>query len=199
MNLEVQETFRSLGTKARKAGSKKRLARATAAVPPEKLSRKDYERKLQKLQVELCYLQDWVRETGTRVIIICEGRDTAGKGGLIRRLTERVSPRTFRVVALSAPGEAERKKLFLQRYVEHFPTAGEVVIFDRSWYNRAGVERVMGYCSTETSDRFLDLTPEFERAMVESGIIRLKYWLEVSSDEQTRRLESRIHDARKIW
>jgi polyphosphate kinase 2 len=199
MNVEVQESFRSLGTKDRKAGSKKRLPRATAAVPPEKLSRKDYERKLQKLQVELCYLQDWVRETGTRVIIVCEGRDTAGKGGLIRRLTERVSPRTFRVVALSAPGEAERKKLFLQRYVEHFPTAGEVVIFDRSWYNRAGVERVMGYTKTKDVERFLANVPKFEKWLVESGVILIKLWLEVGMKEQDRRFKGRIEDPLRQW
>jgi polyphosphate kinase 2 len=149
--------------------------------------------------VELCYLQDWVRETGTRVIIVCEGRDTAGKGGLIRRMTERVSPRTFRIVALSAPGEAERKKLFLQRYVEHFPAAGEVVIFDRSWYNRAGVERVMGYTKTKDVERFLGNVPKFERWLVESGVILIKLWLEVGMKEQDRRFKGRIEDPLRQW
>ena len=166
---------------------------------PEKLRRKDYEKKLLKLQTELCYVQDWVRETGARVVIVLEGRDTAGKGGLIKRMTERVSPRTFRVVALSAPSERDRTKLYLQRYIEHFPAGGEVVIFDRSWYNRAGVERVMGFCTEEESKHFLEQVPGVERAMVDSGIILVKYWLEVSSEEQTRRLESRIDDPRKVW
>jgi polyphosphate kinase 2 len=183
----------------RKTDGKKRGPKPAVAAQPEKLSRKDYEKKLQKLQVELCYLQDWVRETGTRVIIVCEGRDTAGKGGLIRRMTERVSPRTFRVVALSAPGEAERKKMFLQRYVEHFPAAGEVVIFDRSWYNRAGVERVMGYTKTKDVERFLGNVPKFEKWLVESGVILIKLWLEVGKKEQDRRFKGRIEDPLRQW
>ena len=166
---------------------------------PEKLSRKKYERQLEKLQVELCYLQDWVRETGARVIIVLEGRDTAGKGGLIKRMTERVSPRTFRVVALSAPDEREQSKLYLQRYVEHFPAGGEVVIFNRSWYNRAGVERVMGFTKEKEVKRFLTNVSKFERWLVESGVILIKLWLEVGMDEQERRFKARIEDPLRQW
>ena len=166
---------------------------------PERLSRKVYEKKLEKLQVELCYLQDWVRETQARVIIVLEGRDTAGKGGLIKRMIERVSPRTFRVVALSAPNERDRSKLFLQRYVEHFPAGGEVVIFDRSWYNRAGVERVMGYTKEKEVERFLTNVPKFERWLIESGVILVKLWLEVGMDEQDRRFRQRIDDPLRQW
>ena len=166
---------------------------------PEKMSGKEYEKKLEKLQVELCHLQDWVRETGARVVIVFEGRDTAGKGGLIRRLTERVSPRTFRIVALSAPTERERTKLYLQRYIEHFPAAGEIVIFDRSWYNRAGVERVMGYASQEEVDTFLTNVPKFEQWLVEQGILLIKLWLEVGMDEQERRFRARIEDPLRQW
>ena len=137
--------------------------------------------------------------TGAKIVIVFEGRDTAGKGGTIKRITERVSPRVFRVVALSAPTDREKSQMYVQRYIPHFPAAGEVVIFDRSWYNRAGVERVMGFCTPEETQKFLEQVPAVERAMVDSGIILLKYWLEVSADEQTRRLESRIHDGRKIW
>jgi polyphosphate kinase 2 len=165
----------------------------------EKMSRKDYEAKLHKLQVELCYLQDWVRETGARIIIVCEGRDTAGKGGLIKRLTERVSPRTFRVVALGAPSERERSVLYLQRFIEHFPAAGEVVIFDRSWYNRAGVERVMGFATKQEVESFLDNVPRFERWLVEQGIILIKLWLEVGQKEQDRRFSQRIKDPLRQW
>src|SRR6478752_1463035 len=157
-----------------------------------KLKRKRYEKRLRELQVELCYLQDWVRKTGSRIIILFEGRDTAGKGGLIRVMTERVSPRTFRVVALSAPVEGEKKKLFLQRYIERFPAAGEIVIFDRSWYNRAGVEYVMGFCSDEQHRRFLELCPEVEKYAVDGGIILIKIWLEVGKEEQERRFRARI-------
>jgi polyphosphate kinase 2 len=156
-------------------------------------------RALEKLQVQLCYLQDWVRETGARVVIVCEGRDTAGKGGLIKRLTERVSPRTFRVVALSAPNERDRGKLYLQRYMEHFPAAGEVVIFDRSWYNRAGVERVMDYTSKAEVKRFLQNVPKFERWLIESGVILIKLWLEVGMKEQDRRFRQRINDPLRQW
>lgn len=170
-----------------------------AAAGPEKLSRKAYEKALEKLQVELCYLQDWVRETGARVIVVCEGRDTAGKGGLIRRLTERVSPRTFRVVALSAPTERDRSQLYLQRYIEHFPAAGEVVIFDRSWYNRAGVERVMGYASDKEIKGFLSNAPRFEKWLVDQGIILIKLWLEVGKKEQERRFRQRIEDPLRQW
>jgi polyphosphate kinase 2 len=140
-----------------------------------------------------------VGKAGARVCIVFEGRDTAGKGGTIKRITERVSPRVFKVVALSAPTERERSQLYVQRYIQHFPAAGEVVIFDRSWYNRAGVERVMGFCTPEQTERFLEQVPAVEKAMVDSGIILIKYWLEVSPAEQTRRLEGRIHDPRKIW
>jgi polyphosphate kinase len=193
MNVEKHGEFRIADKKARKkhkngSGNK-----------PEKMSRKDYEDELEKLQVELCYLQDWVRETGARIIIAFEGRDTAGKGGLIRRLTERVSPRTFRIVALSAPTERERTKLFLQRYIEHFPAAGEVVIFDRSWYNRAGVERVMGYASDKEVETFLANVSTFEQWLVDQGIILIKLWLEVGKDEQERRFKARIEDPLRQW
>jgi len=164
-----------------------------------KLKRKYYEKQLGKLQVELCHLQAWVKEKGLRVIVIFEGRDGAGKGGTIRALTERVSPRTFRVVALPAPSDREKSQMYIQRYLQHLPAAGEVVIFDRSWYNRAGVEPVMGFCTPEQSTRFLRVVPLVERAIVESGIILLKYWLEVSPEEQTRRLKSRFEDGRKVW
>ncbi|MCL6730205.1 polyphosphate kinase 2 [Sphingomonas hankyongi] len=163
------------------------------------MSGKAYEKKLLKLQTELCYLQDWVRETGARIVIVLEGRDTAGKGGLIKRMTERVSPRTFRVVALTAPNERERTKLYLQRYIEHFPAAGEIVIFDRSWYNRAGVERVMGYTPEKDVEKFLQNVPKFENWLVESGIILIKLWLEVGKDEQDRRFRQRVEDPLRQW
>jgi polyphosphate kinase len=165
----------------------------------EKLGRKRYEKELAGLQGELVRLQEWVVHEGIKVCIVFEGRDTAGKGGVIKRITERVSPRVFRVVALPAPTEREKSQMYVQRYLSHFPAAGEVVIFDRSWYNRAGVERVMGFCSEDEVFRFLRLAPLVERAMVDSGIILLKYWLEVGQKEQTRRIESRINDARKVW
>jgi len=164
-----------------------------------KMSRKKYLRELRQLHGELVAMQEWVKASGAKVLIAFEGRDTAGKGGTIKAITERVSPRVFRVVALPAPTERERSQMYIQRYVPHFPAAGEVVIFDRSWYNRAGVERVMGFCTEEQSRRFLEQVPAVEKAMVDSGIILLKYWLEVSPGEQTRRLESRIDDPRKIW
>ena len=164
-----------------------------------KLSRKDYERELARLQVELVHLQDWVVAAGAKVCVVFEGRDTAGKGGVIKRITERVSPRVFRVVALPAPTEREKSQMYVQRYIAHFPAAGEVVIFDRSWYNRAGVERVMGFATDAQVQRFLRMVPAVEQAMVDSGIILLKYWLEVDEDEQTRRLEARIDDGRKTW
>jgi polyphosphate kinase len=151
------------------------------------------------LQGELVRLQEWVVRERAKVCIVFEGRDTAGKGGVIKRITERVSPRVFRVVALPAPTEREKSQMYMQRYVPHFPAAGEVVIFDRSWYNRAGVERVMAFCSEDEAFRFLRLAPLVERAMVDSGIILLKYWLEVDEDEQTRRINSRIDDPRKVW
>jgi polyphosphate kinase 2 len=169
------------------------------AGPPQRMTRKEYEREMRRLHGELVALQEWVKASGAKICIVFEGRDTAGKGGTIKRITERVSPRVFRVVALPAPTEREKSQMYVQRYVRHFPAAGEVVIFDRSWYNRAGVERVMGFCTPEETDRFLELLPAFEKAMVDSGILLLKYWLEVTADEQTRRLESRINDPRKIW
>jgi polyphosphate kinase len=165
----------------------------------EKLGRKRYEKELARLQGELVRLQEWVVGEGLKVCIVFEGRDTAGKGGVIKRITERVSPRVFRVVALPAPTEREKSQMYAQRYISHFPAAGEVVIFDRSWYNRAGVERVMGFCSEDEAFRFLRLVPLFERGMVDSGIVLLKYWLEVGQEEQTRRIESRVEDPRKVW
>jgi polyphosphate kinase 2 len=163
------------------------------------LGRKDYERELARLQAELVQLQLWVVRSGAKVCVVFEGRDTAGKGGAIKRITERVSPRVFRVVALPAPTEREKSQMYIQRYMPHLPAAGEVVIFDRSWYNRAGVERVMGFCSDKDATRFLSMVPDVERAMVDSGIILVKYWLEVSEEEQTRRLKGRIDDGRKLW
>ncbi len=202
MNVQKHEPFRDVRdvgaeSQAVKGSRSKRAGKSLDQ--PERLSRKAYEKKLQKLQVELCYLQDWVRETGARVVIVCEGRDTAGKGGLIKRLTERVSPRTFRVVALSAPSEREKSKLYLQRYIEHFPAGGEVVIFDRSWYNRAGVERVMGYTSDKQVERFLENVPKAERWLVESGVLLIKLWLEVGKKEQDRRFRQRIDDPLRQW
>ena len=167
--------------------------------PKPRMKRKEYERELRRLHGELVAMQEWVKATGAKVCIVFEGRDTAGKGGTIKPITERVSPRVFRVVALPAPTEREKSQMYMQRYIPHFPAAGEVVIFDRSWYNRAGVERVMGFCTQEQAQRFLELVPAVEKAMVDSGIILMKYWLEVSPDEQTRRLEGRIDDPRKIW
>ena len=158
-----------------------------------------FEQELAKLQVELVKLQLWVKHKGLKVIVVFEGRDAAGKGGVIKRITDRVSPRVFRLVALPSPTEREKSQMYMQRYVPHFPAAGEVVIFDRSWYNRAGVERVMGFCTEDEATRFLQVCPEFERAMIESGIILVKYWFEVSQQEQTKRFLSRINDGRKIW
>jgi len=164
-----------------------------------KLKRKEYDKVMAKLHVELVKLQEWVKHKGLKVCVVFEGRDGAGKGGTIKAITERVSPRVFRVVALPAPTEREKSQMYAQRYAPHLPAAGEVVIFDRSWYNRAGVERVMGFTPKDEVRKFLKLVPVFERLMVESGIILLKYWLEVSPEEQTRRLEERIEDGRKIW
>ncbi len=167
--------------------------------PPPKMTRKLYEREMRILHGELVAVQEWVKSTGAKICIVFEGRDTAGKGGTIKRITERVSPRVFRVIALPAPTDREKSQMYLQRYLPYLPAAGEVVIFDRSWYNRAGVERVMGFCTPEETDRFLAQVPAVEKAMVDSGVILLKYWLEVTADEQTRRLQSRMHDPRKIW
>jgi len=168
-------------------------------VKREKLSNKEYLRELTPMQVELVKLQEWVVQTGQKICIVFEGRDGAGKGGTIKAITERVSPRVFRVVALPAPTDREKSQMYVQRYLPHLPAAGEIVIFDRSWYNRAGVERVMGFCTENEAVSFLKAVPLVERAIVHSGIILLKYWLEVSEEEQTRRLQARITDGRKVW
>jgi polyphosphate kinase 2 len=170
-----------------------------SAQPADRLKRKAYEEELGRLHVELVKLQEWVKARGVKMCVVFEGRDGAGKGGTIKAITERVSPRVFRVVALPAPTEREKSQMYIQRYLPHLPAAGEIVIFDRSWYNRAGVERVMGFCTDEQSRKFLQAVPLVEKAMVASGIVLVKYWLEVSADEQTRRLESRIDDGRKTW
>jgi polyphosphate kinase len=167
--------------------------------PAPKMKRKEYESELRRLHAELVAMQEWVKATGAKICVVFEGRDSAGKGGTIKAITERVSPRVFRVVALPSPTERERTQMYVQRYVPHFPAGGEVVIFDRSWYNRAGVERVMGFCTEEQTARFLQMAPGVERAMVDSGILLVKYWLEVGEAEQTRRLKSRVDDPRKIW
>ena len=164
-----------------------------------KLSTKAYEKQMLKLQVELCHLQEWVKATGQRIVVVFEGRDAAGKGGTIKALTERVSPRVFRVVALPAPSDREKSQMYLQRYLAHFPAAGEIVIFDRSWYNRAGVEYVLGFCTRDQHDRFLDVCPSFEKQMVVSGIRLLKYWLEVGPKEQERRFAARMEDPLRQW
>jgi polyphosphate kinase 2 len=163
------------------------------------MKRKEYEKHLQRLQAQLCELQEWVKHKGLRAIVIFEGRDAAGKGGTIKAIMERVSPRVFRLVALPAPSDREKSQMYIQRYMQHFPAAGEVVIFDRSWYNRAGVEYVMGFCTPEQRDRFLQLCPEIERYIVEGGIILVKFWLEVSDKEQKRRFEARIKDPLRQW
>jgi polyphosphate kinase 2 len=195
------------GQESRKESSAKQAAKAaksTRAVRATvkkigKIKRKEFESEMERLHVELVRLQLWVQKEGLKVVVVFEGRDAAGKGGVIKRITERVSPRVFRVVALPAPTEREKSQLYVQRYLRHFPAAGEVAIFDRSWYNRAGVERVMGFCSEREVNRFLLLCPLWERTMVDSGIILVKYWFEVSPDEQTQRFKSRINDGRKIW
>jgi polyphosphate kinase 2 len=169
------------------------------AEAPSKLTGKRYEKELHKLQVQLCRLQEWVKYKGLRVIVIFEGRDAAGKGGIIKAITERVSPRVFRVVALPAPSDRQKSQIYLQRYMQHFPAAGEIVIFDRSWYNRAGVEYVMGFCTPKQRDRFLELCPQVEKFIVESGIILIKFWLEVSDAEQKARFEARIKDPLRQW
>ncbi len=182
-----------------KANGNGKAGKKLEAEANEKLTRKEYDKQLAKMHGELVKLQRWVQYKGLKVCIIFEGRDGAGKGGTIKAITERVSPRIFRVVALPAPTEREKSQMYMQRYVGHLPSAGEIVIFDRSWYNRAGVERVMGFCSDEQARNFLKALPLLEKAIVDSGVILLKYWLEVSPEEQTRRLEARIKDARKIW
>jgi polyphosphate kinase 2 len=163
------------------------------------IKRKEYEKQLRKLQVDLCALQDWVKQKHLRVVVVFEGRDAAGKGGTIKAITERVSPRVFRVEALPAPSDREKEQLYFQRYLSHFPTAGEIVIFDRSWYNRAGVEYVMGFCTKAQHQRFLQVCPEFELFVVDDGILLIKYWLEVSDEQQKRRFEARIDDPMRQW
>ena len=184
-------------TKSRGKGRK--ASHEISSTSPEKLNNKEYERELERLHAELVKLQLWTVHKGLKVCVVFEGRDGAGKGGVIKAITERVSPRVFRVVALPAPTDREKSQMYMQRYMRHFPAGGEIVIFDRSWYNRAGVERVMEFCSMEQVKRFLEVAPEMEKAIVESGIILIKYWLEVSEEEQTRRLEGRIDDPRKVW
>ena len=164
-----------------------------------RMKNKEYLAELRKLQVELCYVQEWAKETGARIILVFEGRDTAGKGGIIKAITERVSPRTFRVEALPAPSAREKSQLFMQRYISRFPSGGEIVIFDRSWYNRAGVEYVMGFCDRDERDRFLAAAPKAEQWIVDSGILLIKLWLEVGQDEQDRRFEARINDPLRQW
>ena len=164
-----------------------------------KMKRKPYEKELRKLQIQLCHLQRWVTTKGLRVVVLFEGRDAAGKGGTIKALTEKVSPRVFRTVALPAPSDREKSQMFFQRYVQHFPAAGEIVIFDRSWYNRAGVEFVMGFCTPEEQKRFLTLCPEVEQYIVDGGIILIKFWLEVGMEEQEKRFAARIDDPLRQW
>jgi polyphosphate kinase len=185
-----------------KASTDERKTRSSAPVSEgknAKLKNRDFEKHLARLQAELVKVQLWVQHKGLKAVVIFEGRDAAGKGGVIKRITERVSPRVFRVVALPAPTEREKSQMYIQRYLPHLPAAGEVILFDRSWYNRAGVERVMGFCPKEEVVRFLELCPNWERAIVQSGIILVKYWFEVSQQEQTRRFLARINDGRKIW
>jgi polyphosphate kinase 2 len=172
---------------------------AAAATEKVKMSNKEYVAEIFKLHAELVKLQRWVQEKGVRAVVVFEGRDAAGKGGVIKRITERVSPRVFRVVALPAPSEREKTQMYFQRYIQHFPAAGEVVLFDRSWYNRAGVERVMGFCSKDEYQRFFEYAPIFERAMVDGGIVLIKYWFDVSMDVQEKRFRARIEDPRKVW
>jgi len=175
------------------------MALKRAAGKKSKMKRKDYEKELHKLHIELCHLQDWVKATGARIILAFEGRDAAGKGGTIKAITERVSPRAFRVVALPAPSDREKTQMFMQRYVQQFPAAGEIVIFDRSWYNRAGVEYVMGFCTPTEHKRFLSLCPQMEKYIVDGGIILIKLWLEVGMDEQEQRFRARIDDPVRQW
>ena len=184
---------------AKKDKKKKDKAEAAIAETKEPLSGKEYAKELEKLHIELVRLQEWVKHKGLKVCIVFEGRDGAGKGGVIKAITERVSPRVFRVIALTAPTDREKSQMYIQRYLPHLPAAGEVVIFDRSWYNRAGVERVMEFCTEEQARDFLKAVPLVERAIVDSGVILIKFWLDVSMEEQTKRLEDRIEDGRKIW
>jgi polyphosphate kinase len=185
-----------MGKKKTKAGRDQPEADVDAPPP---MKRREFAKLVKPMHAELVAVQEWTKSTGAKIVIVFEGRDTAGKGGVIKTITERVSPRVFRVVALPTPTPRERSQMYIQRYVPHLPASGEIVIFDRSWYNRAGVERVMGFCTEEDSKKFLRIVPDFERAMVESGILLLKYWLEVSPEQQTMRLQSRIDDPRKYW
>ena len=184
-----------------KKSHKVKNANATGAGsdPAPKMKRAEYEKQMAVLQGELVAMQEWVKSSGARIIVVFEGLDSAGKGGTIRRITERTSPRVFKHIALPTPTEREKSQMYIQRYMAHFPSAGEVAIFDRSWYNRAGVEPVMGYCTPEQTEKFLEMVPIVERTMVEQGIILIKYWLNVSVEEQTRRLGNRITDPRKVW
>ena len=195
----MKKTKDAATAKKAKKRSDGKPAKAGKPAPAQKLGRKEYDARLTKLHEELVQLQLWAQRSGAKVCIVFEGRDGAGKGGTIRALTERVSPRIFRVVALPAPTEREKSQLYIQRYMQHLPAAGEIVIFDRSWYNRAGVERVMGFATDKQVEEFLQMAPAVEKAFVRSGIILLKYWLEVTPEEQTRRLQSRIDDGRKTW
>jgi polyphosphate kinase 2 len=173
--------------------------KGTGGKTEKRMKRTEYEGELRKLHAELVAMQEWVKASGAKICVVFEGRDSAGKGGTIKAITERVSPRVFRVVALPSPTEREKSQMYVQRYIPHLPAAGEVVIYDRSWYNRAGVERVMGFCTEEQTKRFLEMVPGVEQAMVDSGILLLKYWLEVGEAEQTKRLQARVDDPRKIW
>jgi len=205
MSSESAKKDKTSKDKKSKVDTKKAVVRKSAdlsaaqPVATEKMTRKDYETVLDQLHIELVKLQEWVVHKKLKVCIVFEGRDTAGKGGAIKAITERVSPRVFRVIALPAPTEREKTQMYVQRYIRYFPAGGEIVIFDRSWYNRAGVERVMGFCTEEQTKRFLDAVPLVEKAMIDSGIILIKFWLEVSEQEQTARLKSRIDDERKTW
>ncbi len=182
-----------------KKGAKSKKKQAVETEQPEKLSKKAYEKELKRLQGELVKMQHWVRETGAKIVIVFEGRDAAGKGGVIKRITERVSPRIFKVVALPAPTEREKTQLYFQRYIQQFPAAGEIVLFDRSWYNRAGVERVMGFCNDSEYEHFMEMVPVVESSLLENEVILVKYWFDVSMDEQERRFLDRIQDDRKKW
>src|SRR4051812_1075044 len=197
-----------MGPMGKKSKKHEQASRSTASIAADgdgecasgrKMKRKEYEKEMRRLQGELVAMQEWVKATGAKVCIVFEGLDSAGKGGTIRRITERTSPRVFKHIALPTPTEREKSQMYVQRYITQFPAAGEVAIFDRSWYNRAGVEPVMGYCTPEQSKSFIAQVPAVEKAMVDNGIILIKYWLNVSVDEQTRRLANRIEDPRKIW
>ena len=197
--LTVTSTFVQGEIMGQGKGRKTSRTKSEKVAATTRVSRKEYEAKISELHVELVKLQFWAKHTGARIIVIFEGRDAAGKGGVIKRITERVSPRVFRVVALPAPSERERSQIYFQRYFQHFPAAGEIVIFDRSWYNRAGVEKVMGFCTDEQYHRFLELCPAWEKDIIDAGVMLIKYWFEVSKEEQTRRFTERITDGRKTW